>query len=208
MATNDILTLAEAKRYVSVNTADTDKDVLLAAAITAVSTKLDHSVGPVVYATITGEVHDGGDGSHARYDRIYLDYSPVGTVTQVLEYDGTTAATLTAQSNTSQTANQYAVDRVTGKLSRRDSNMPACFPQGLGNVVVTYVAGRFTAGTITDDRYKAAAGLMLQNWWRTEQPALGNVGEFDVPQVNFPTFAVPKAVKDLLADQWRSESGF
>jgi hypothetical protein len=33
------------------------------------------------------------------------------------------------------------------------------------------------------------------------------MGEFDVPHASFPTFSTPKAVKELLADEWRTGLG-
>lgn len=206
-ATNDILTLAEAKSYLQVAPSDQTKDTLLASLITGVSTKLDQVVGPVVYSTITAELHDGGAAGCA-YHTVKLDYSPVSSITQVVEYDGLVAATLTAQSNTSQPDNSYVFNRKNGHLMRRNSNADARFPIGYGNVLVSYVAGRFAAGTITEERYKVGAGLMLENIWRNQGPASGSMGEYDIPQINWPKFTVPNAVKELLADQWRQGAGF
>lgn len=207
MAANDILTLAEAKSYLSIATSDQTNDTLLSSLITAVSTKMDRKFGPVVYATITAELHDGG-AAGCPYSHIYLDYSPVSSVTQVVEYDGTTAGTLTAQTNSTQDAASYVFNPVNGKLSRRNTNSPDHFPVGISNVLVSYVAGRFNSGTITDERFHVGAGLTLQNVWRNQQPATASYGEYDVPQVNWPKFTIPNAVEEMLADEVRQGAGF
>jgi hypothetical protein len=207
-ATNDILTLAEAKSYIRVNTATTDKDTLLASMITGISTRMDYKFGPVVFSTITAELHDGGSSSRGGFSRIKLNYSPVSTITQVVEYNGTTAGTLTAQSNTSQPDNSYVFNAVNGNLRRRNSNADGRFPVGRNNILVSYVAGRFAAGTITDERFKIACGLTLENVWRNQQPSLGSVNEFDVPQINWPKFVFPNAVIELLANEVRQGAGF
>ena len=201
-ADNDILTLAEAKQACGIGTADTDRDDMLASWITAVSTKLDRAVGNVIYGTVVAEPHDGGAGC------VFLDCTPVASISQVVEYDGTVAGTLTAQSNSSQTTGQYTFDPVSGRVDRRDSNTAGRFPDGTGNVVVSYVAGRFAAGTITDDRYPAAARLMIENAWRQYAPTIAAIGEFDAPAQAWPRFIVPNAVKELLADEWRQGAGF
>ncbi len=206
-ATNDILTLAEAKSYLQVAPSDQTKDTLLASMITAISTKMDQKFGPVVYATITAEVHDGG-AARCPYTHIYLDHTPIGTITQVVEYSGTSAGTLTLQSNTSQTASDYVVNRVNGKLTRRNTNTDYVFPVGSGNVVVSYVAGRFNAGTITDERFKNAAGLALENVWRNQQPGAGQLNEYDIPQINWPKFILPNASIEMLANEVRQGRGF
>jgi hypothetical protein len=40
--------------------------------------------------------------------------------------------------------------------------------------------------------------------WRTQEDSSGAIGEFEYAQSNFPRFAVPNAVKDLLAHEWRA----
>ena len=207
MATNDILTLAEAKDYLQVATSDQTKDTLIQSIITGVSTRMDRKFGPVVFSTVTAELHDGGAARNP-YKYIYLDYTPVYSVTQIVEYDGTTPGTLTQQTNTSQPATSFTLNQKNGKVTRRNANADSVFPVGAGNVVVSYVAGRFTAGTVTDERYKICAGLALENVWRNQQPATANYGEYEVPQINWPKFVIPNAGIELLAEEVRQGRGF
>lgn len=199
--TTDILTATEAASVLSRGATDTSKGSLLAIAITAVTEKLEEVIGPVVYATITAELHDGGG------NLIYLKQQPVASITQVVEYDNTTASTLTAESNTSKPTTGYYLNATNGALIRRNANADVRYPVGRGNVSVTYIAGRFaTQGSITN-RYKLAAAWTLKNAWRAWEASTAPLGEFEVPQASFPTFSIPNAVKELLADEWRAGSG-
>jgi hypothetical protein len=198
----DLLTIDEAKQWLAIGVSDETKTSSLEMAITACSRKIAANVGPIITGTVTAELHDGGDTS------FFLRQTPVYSVTQVVEYDATVAATLTAESNTSQTINQYQVNTNNGKITRRETNTTARFPTGMNNVSVSYVSGRYLTTATVDDRYKEACGIMLRNVWRPFEQSVGQVDQFDVPQSNFPRFAVPNAVKELLADQWRSGSGF
>lgn len=200
MAATDLLGTLEAKQYLGISASDSTKDTLVAAYTTAASVRIVNGVGPVVYGTLT-ETYSGGGTA------IYLRSTPVQGVTQVVEYDETTASTLTASTNSSQPSDAYVVDLVNGKLTRRDLNATAWFPVGIDNVQVTYVAGRAADTASVPERYKVACGLMLQSLWRSQQTSAAQVDEFDVPQSNFPRFAVPNAVKELLADEWRTGSG-
>lgn len=204
MATHDLLGTIEASYALGIGTADAataKTGTLLATAITAVSEKLAQSVGTIIYATVTAELHDGGRPV------VYLDHQPVAQIVQVVEYDNTTAATLSAESNTSKTANDYALDTDAGQLIRRNSNADDSFPRGRKNVLVTYVAGRFASTATVGQRYKEAAALTLKNAWRAYENSAAQVNEFDVPIAQFPRFTIPNAVKELLADEWRSGSG-
>ena len=200
MAANDLLTDSEARQILGIGAADTSKSESLARAITAVSNKLAECVGTIVAGTVT-DTFDGG------CSRVWLRSPVYGTLTSVVEYDSTTAATLTAESNTSKPTNGYYCGTLNGELVRRDGNADSYFPRGRGNVLVSYTVGRCASTATVPERFKEAAGVMLKNWWRTYEAGAARVAEYDVPQASFPTFAVPKAVKELLADEWRSGSG-
>ncbi|GGM64102.1 hypothetical protein GCM10012275_38290 [Longimycelium tulufanense] len=198
MATLDVLTLAEAKDALNLaNTTAHDEE--LPAWITGVSLRLDELVGPVVQRTITAENQDGG--GHL----IFLEHHPITSITSVTEYDNTTATTLTEETNSTKPTDGFLTDRYSADrtllsniLRRRSDNADAFFPPGRNNVEITYVAGRFADTASVDERYKRAAALMVINLWRSQQDSTGNVGEFDVPQLIFPTFSVPRAVRELL----------
>lgn len=197
----DLLTLAEARMAAGIGNLDTSKQLLFDAAISAASDKLEQVVGPVIYGTVTGELHDGGG------NLIYLKRTPVAQIVTLVEYNDTTAGTLTAETNAAKPADGYVLGTITGQVFRRSSNADALFPVGRANVYCTYVAGRCGTVTAVPDRYKIATGLILKNLWRAWEHSAVQLGEFEVPQAQFPTFAIPRAVKDMLADEWRTGSG-
>lgn len=204
MATHDLLGTIEASYHLGIGTADAataKTGTLLATAITAVSEALAEKCGTIIYGTVTGELHDGGQ------PYVYLDRHPVQGVVTVVEYDGTTASTLTAESNSSKPTDAYVADLDNGRIARRNENIDTIFPAGRNNVYVTYVAGRYSSTANVGSRFKEAAAITLKNWWRTYENAIANVSEYEIPSDSFPRFAIPNAAKQLLADEWRSGSG-
>ena len=89
-----------------------------------------------------------------------------------------------------------------GRLSRRSAGGSLVFPVGPEAVRVTYVAGRYVDTASVDPLFKEAAAVMLKNAWRTQEAALQDLGEFDVPAQNFPRFGIPNYVRDMLAEEW------
>lgn len=201
MATDDLLTAAEARRFVGLGTLDTTRGTLLAHYTTAASRALAKACGTIIYGTVTGELQSGGR------QHVYLDRHPVAQIVQVVEYDGVTAATLTAETNASKPDYSYVADLSSGKITRRSGGAAHQFPVGMDNVYVTYVAGRFSSTSTVDDRFKTACGLVLKNMWRAQEFANGTVDEFDVPQASFPRFTIPNSVKELLGDEWHYGTG-
>ena len=196
----DLLTNDEARDYLSVGVGDSTKTALLDVYVSAVSALIVEAVGPVVYGTIT-ETYDGG-GS-----RVWLESHPVQSVIQVVEYDGTAGGTLTAESNSAKFSSGFTVNTANGELLRRNDNATSSFPTGTGNIRVTYVAGRCATTATVPSRFKVAAGITLQALWRTQEQSTVAFNEFEVPNANFPRFAMPHAVKGLLADEWRTGHG-
>lgn len=198
----DVLTLAEAKQALN-NTATTKYDAELEFYITATSEALDRLVGPVVQRAVVGEAHDGGGVA------VYLTLFPVVSVDSVDEYADGVALALTRELGTAAAPTDgYSIERYVadaalfgGRVERRKSGKCARFAEGSGNVVVSYTAGRAVDTASVPALYKHAAGLMIQNYWRAQTESSGGVGEFDVPQSYFPRWAVPQAVKQLLADE-------
>lgn len=203
----DILTLSEAKSILAIS--DTSTDTELARVITSVSRRLDTYIGPVVRRSVTSETHSGG-GS-----RIELNHGPVYAIASVTEYQGTTARTVTAETAGTEPSEGFYAERyipnpslLSGVLIRRVSGHDSCWYWGRGNVQVTYTAGRAETTGAVDPIHKEAAGIMLRNLWRSYQQSTGGFGEFDTPAQNFPTFAIPKAVVELLADEVQPTIGF
>lgn len=196
--TLDVLSLTEAKQAVQ-KTGTSAYDTLLTAWITAMSRRLDRLAGPIVQRTISSELHDGG------YERIYLQYHPITSITTITEYDNTTGTALTAETNASKPDNAYRVLKYSADpvyksniVVRRSANADAIFAAGQENIDVAYVPGRFANTAAVDERFKQAGRLMLKNAMRMIEDGTGQVGEYDVPIVAFPTFTTPMAVRDLL----------
>lgn len=207
--TLDVLTLPEAKAALRIGATDTTMDDDLVRLITTVSRKLDECVGPVVRRTVTAERHNGGSRS------IELGYGPVSSVSTVTEYQGDTAVTLTEQTAGTTPTNgwfgeRYQPDRslYSGIIVRTYGGQAGGWWAGVGSVAVTYTAGRATATSTVDARYKEAGVLMLRNLWRPYENSVGAVDEFDTPMQSFPTFTVPRAVRDMLAEEWQIAVGF
>lgn len=203
MAAIDLLTAAEAKQELGIGAADTSKDLVLARKISAVSQRLDQACGPIVQRTVTGEVLEGG-GHEA-----WVKLGPVFSWTSVTEYSGTVAQVLDPEDYDTQPAYGYVAQRggtptsvYTGRLSRRSAGGSLMFPVGPEAVRVTYVAGRYDTTAGVDPLFKEAAAVMLKNAWRTQEAALQDLGEFDVPAQNFPRFGIPNYVRDMLAEEW------
>lgn len=203
--TLDVLTLPEARAAINLGASDTSQDAKLPPFITAVSRRLDLLIGPIVQRTVNNEAADGG--------RSYIDltFSPISSVTSVTEYAGTTGTALSLSSNTSQPATGYllklnAFGFYTGRLYRRSGNADGWFPEGRGNVVTTYVAGRYADTASVDPKYKQAASFMLANLFRREQtPAMpgyaGPEAMNDLGRSPFPSFAIPNATLELIVDE-------
>lgn len=197
MATLDVLTLAEAKEAVKLKQ-NNARDAELTHWVTAVSERLDELVGPVIQRPVTDEL-DGGDCS------VFLSAYPVTSVTSVTEYDRTGVEhpreleTNTAKPAVGYKLKKYSADPALlgNEITARYYGETDQFVSGEGNVVVVYTAGRFVDTASVAERFKAAARLMLKNVWRSEMDDTQAVNEFDVPQSNFPTYMISKAVKDM-----------
>ena len=180
--TLDVISLTEAKTALGVTA--TTWDTPLAQAITAVSRQVDQLCGPVVNRTVTAETHDGGDWT------IQLRRRPVYSITSVTEYDGTTATTLTAESNTVKPSDAYLHDGDTGTLvsgliRRRSNDSDDVFEVGRRNIAVTYVAGRAANTAGVDAKFKQAAVMMLRNIWTSEMASgTETFNAFTVQEIN------------------------
>jgi hypothetical protein len=192
--TLDVVTVDEVEAELGI---DPDSQPLLPSYITSVSRMLDKACGPIVQRTITGEAHDGGDW------HVSLNLFPVASVTTVTEYAHTVASVLTGETAATAPANGYLADLDSGVLLRRRAKVDWPWVSGRGNVVVTYVAGRYTSTLTVDDRFKRAAYITLANLWRREQ-GMGTVtfGADGMPMVG-ATYALPNAAKAFIQDDLR-----
>lgn len=207
--TYDVLTTTEGRQICGFASTDTSRDSTIERLVTTVSRRLDDLIGPVVQRAVTGEEVHAGCSSW-----IELASGPVSAISSVVEYQGTTAVTLTAETPGVQPTEGYRADRyspnpslMSGLLVRRCSGSTRYWwPEA--SVVVSYTAGRVASTTQVEARHKEAAALMLKNLFRSYEHSVGEVDEYATPAQSFPTFAVPNAVKDLLADELQSLDGF
>lgn len=163
----DVLTLGEAKAVLGLASTDTTLDDYVRTLITAVSNQLDQMCGPIRTRSVT-ELHDGGT------NMVHLVRRPVYSISNVTEYDGTTATVLSAESNGTKTSTDYLHDGTFGRLAsgtivRRSSNLDEAFPAGRRNVSVTFLAGRAASTDGVPAKFKQAAAMMLRNIWIAEQ---------------------------------------
>jgi hypothetical protein len=194
----DWLTLAEAKQALNIDAAVTTFDAEVASYVTAVSQRLDELTGAMVYRTITDETHHGGLAS------VTLNYRPVVSISAISEYAYTTQTTLTAETNATKPTSGYLLDANWGVLYRRSGGGDSLFPTGMGNVVVTYVAGRYATTALVDPKYKQAAATFLAHLWRLEQGSgsatFGGVSETTSGLSPGFGFAIPNRVMELVAE--------
>lgn len=206
MATRDLLTLAEGRSAVnlpnpaSVNPLDGDLQLY----ITGISGRVDKLCGPVVQRAVTGERHNGGKS------KVLLELQHVASVTSVTEWAGTTQTALTAETDGTKPANGFLLDPGEGGIYawvwRRSGNGDATFPVGRRNVVVAYIAGRYTATATVDETFKLAAASVLRRFWKREQsswaqsPGFFEDAENSTAGLGFYK-AVDPMIKELLCDE-------
>lgn len=200
MATLDIITLAEAKATVNLDQTDVTHDEELARFISAVSSRIDDLVGPVVARSVS-ELHDGG----VRF--IQPRTTPVGAITTLTEYDSTTPTVLTAESNVSKPSTGYLLDVKWShdvRIRRRDGGSDARFASGRRNVELVYSAGRAATTADVPDVFKMAAALTVQHMWKPSAGMWAQTSQFgDEPRSHVAPWMVPKAVKELLHNELR-----
>lgn len=198
----DVLTPEDAKSIVRRAPSEVVHTARLEAYVSAISQKLDELVGPIVRRTVTGEEIDGTGQCHLRVRRW-----PVHSFTTVLSYQQGVSTTLTAE--TVSVAGDYRAEKwaddptlLSGRLLRRSSWSSQYWAYG-NTFVVTYQAGRYaTTAAVAGSRYWEAAALMLKSLWRAEETtAQLSDDDFFEPVSTVPGFLVPRAVKEMLADQ-------
>lgn len=197
MATLDVITLDEAKAAIS-NNAGVNNDDLLTAYITAVSQAIDQACGPVVIRTVTAEMHDGGA------DRIFLNSYPIVALSAITEYAGTSSVVLTEQTAGTIPDAGYLVRKDAGYIERLSSGQPWQFSTGVGNVSVTYTAGRFANTAAVSAKFKQAAAITLANIWRREF-GMSNAPEYGL--VAGVTYLLPNAAVALLDGEMQLNYG-
>jgi hypothetical protein len=194
-STYDLLTLDEAKAALNIPLADTTFDNELAMYVTAVSQRLDDFAGPIVKRSVADEVHDGG-GAY-----IFPTQTPVASIGEVVEYSSGTATILTGETNA--VAGTYVLEGAGTHLSlirRRSSWSDSAFIPGRGNVMISYVAGRFDSTADVSPKFKQAASKTLAWLWRGDQGAgTATFGAAEGASLFGLGFALPNVVVEMLA---------
>lgn len=197
MAATDILTEAEAQE--AINATDAAAHLTeLRRAVSAVSQAIDAACGPVVAREVT-EVHVGGG------TRIWPHEPPVLSVTTLTEFDGTTQTALTDETPFGTVGGTTGFVIGAGWIERRSGGSAYDFA---GQVQVVYQAGRFAATAEVGDRWKYAAGAILQRLWKREGSAWAYSPDFYAnsdEQVAGPQFfrAVAPMIDEFLWDEKR-----
>jgi uncharacterized phiE125 gp8 family phage protein len=179
-----IVTAAEVRAHL--NLTDATQDVELQGFISAAQAIVENITGAVVPAVYT-ETYDGG------MTAIILRHTPVLSITSVTENWGPTAYTLTNQPvGSSVDAWGYDLENAnSGKVVRRTvTGFPFPFYRGVGNIAITYTAGR--ASVPADIRL--AALRLIEHLWSSQQGRAGRMQQ-DNPGA---AHAVPYFVQELL----------
>lgn len=196
MAAIDIVTFDEAQRILGTDAGQWDAVDTAEATdiVTAVSARLDQIIGATMARTVVAEL-DGG----VRHLR--LPMWPILTVTSVIEWDGTTQRTLTAENRAAPAADNYLLRSAKwGVLTRRRTGSSGYWACGDANVIVTYQAGRTSADRDLQ-RIKRAAAICVRHVWEQER-TIGSTGVGETPP---RSFSIPKRALELVADLIRPE---
>ena len=197
MAVTDILTETEALE--AINATDAGSNLAdLRRAVSAVSQAIDAACGPVVAREVT-EVHVGG------VSRIWPYQPPVLSVTTLTEFDGTTSTVLTDETPFGTVGGSTGFVVGAGWLERRSGGAAYRFA---GQVQVVYQAGRFATTAEVGERWKYAAGAILQRLWKREGSAWAYSPDFYAntdEQAAGPQFfrAVAPMIDEFLWDEKR-----
>ena len=183
MATNDIVTLTEAKAELGGSVVKTFDDDGIQSAITALSAMFDDRFGAAVKRTITAEP-------------ITLPYSrfPLGAVADVACWTDYYPIVGTP---TLDTGTVTVADRQFGRVQLTTS----------AATTITYDAGRFDDTASVSDQFKQAMFVALRNWRQQAHtaPFVPPGPDYPTPRTPFPTFAIPNAATQMLSKYIRHE---
>lgn len=190
-----IVSLREAKEYLNKNALQVQDDEELRDFIDMTTVVLETIKGPIVPRTVT-EYQAGGK------HYVFLRRRPVLSITSVQEVWGPDdVRTLTAEPDLSvgATTDQYVADLPRGRLRRRDSGFPACFPYGVANVKIVYRVGQ----SPIQPNVRQAGLNLLAHFWRSTQLVTGRSrprSEFN-DETLVASYGVPESVRKLLGDK-------
>lgn len=186
MATNDILTLAEARLAVRVPTGQATE---LEAMVTGLSTMVDDLCGPVVARAVTEVVSGPYSGP------ILLTSTPVLSITSVVEHVGTTNTTLDADDYQLETSGHLA------RLFARSAGYDTTWTRGSRNYTVTLSSGRYANTTAVGYSWKERFRSLLAAKWQYESAAWQrNRGDFPTDELGAPMwFDAEARIRELFA---------
>jgi len=191
VATEDIVTIAEARGAIRLGFDDVSLEPELTRIITSASRLIDHHFGCMVVRTVTAELHDD-----PCRPLLQLRQGPVSSITTVT-VDGTA---LTA-GQTQIVAGGYGET-----ICRVNSYTPApWYSRRLQGISVTYVAGRYATTSVVPAVVKDACILQVRHMWRPTQHGLAEnvAGEYDTAATAGVPSGLARGVKQLLAEFWR-----
>lgn len=185
-ATNDILTLAEARLAVRIPTGQTSE---LEAMITGLSTMVDDLCGPVVTRAVTEVVSGPYSGP------ILLMSTPVVSITSVVEHVGTTNTTLAADTY------QLDADGHLARLFARSAGYDITWTSGARNYTVTLSSGRYANTAAVGYSWKERFRSLLAAKWQFESATWQrNRDDFPVDELGgVSTFNAEARIRELFA---------
>lgn len=199
LGVEQLVDLPSVKAHLNMNPADRRQDDELQGFILAAADLARDHVGPILPEQHT-EWHNGGTPT------LSLDWQPVASVLSVTEYVAASTWVLTEQPlGTSTDAYGYTVDLDRGQITRRATGGAVCFPHGIKNVKVVYVASR--AGVVSWSVRLGTLELIRHLWQLTQQGGRTRFGGSTLDGADggtVPTgFALPQRVIELWAPQRR-----
>lgn len=191
MATNDLLTAAEAYRALNITnvTEQTTVGTHVAELITEASLFIDDLCGPVVSRSVTETFLEPSGSLNLRVPPGSPTFT--ATFTSITEYSSGTATVLTAEDF--DTAGTYRWEPRKGVLLRRSSwSYTTWGPQ---EVIVVYTAGRFADTASVSQKFKGACRKVLMHKWQNR----GSQSGFGTPSGDGAPFGgIPYSPKTLL----------
>lgn len=196
-----LISFSELKDQLNISVTDTTGTAKLRRFMQSASDVVQNITGPILGQMRT-EFFDG------HRETIVLSPRWVQSITTITENLGTTVFTLTEQPLSAGNFTQYGYtwDRDTHKITRRANGLTAWFPDGRGNVAVTYKQGiNPLPQDITD-----ATGELIRHWWENGQmPGRASFqaqGGDDDGAIMVMGYAVPNRVIEMLKPYERGPS--
>lgn len=179
-----IVSLAEVKAHLNMSPVSSTNDPELQGFIGAAGTIVERYVGPVIRRVWTEDL-DGGS------EAVALNHAPVLLIATVTE------------SGTVVDASGYTLHSRSGVLRRRHGYVGYLWARGIGNVTVTYTAGR----AVVDPAWTRAALILVAHMWDTQRAGHAAAGSRPqpggveaAPMASAATYSIPRRALELLGE--------